>query len=168
MKIEDHTIQTLMLKDGETIPNNPRLPVILYQGALEHSPEDTEAVFNKNGWLNSWRNGVFHYHHFHSNAHEALGVIRGVARLQLGGEHGEEISVRAGDCLVLPAGTGHRRLRSSPDFLIAGAYPNGASYNTRIGKPEERAEALQEIRAVPIPNTDPVFGAEGPLLQLWK
>ncbi len=162
-----HAVHTYLFTDDGTIPNHPTLPVIIYTGALAHSPEQTESVFNRNGWLNSWTNGVFDYHHYHSNSHEVLGVIRGEATLRLGGEHGQTFTLQAGDVVVLPAGTGHRRLSASNDFRIVGAYPQGMSYNTRTGKPEEQEQSRKEIAHVPIPDTDPVYGEDGPLVQHW-
>lgn len=160
-------ISTLLLKDDGVIPNNPKLPVVVYIGAMKENPGDTESVFNGNNWRNSWVNGVFGYHHYHSNTHEVLGVISGSAVLQLGGDNGEKLGVKSGDVLVLPAGTGHKRLASSVDFSVAGAYPEGMSYNLQTGKAGERPRVLEEIAGVPLPGTDPLFGAEGPLLKIW-
>ena len=159
--------QTFFLKDDGIIPNNPKLPVILYKQAIENPVSTMENLFNKNQWLNSWTNGVFDYHHYHSNSHEALGVIKGTATLMIGGENGVEVQIQAGDVVVLPAGTGHKRLHACSDFAIVGAYPEGKEYNTKYGKMSERPEALEEISKVPVPKTDPVTGKEGPLLKEW-
>lgn len=160
-------IKTFMFHDDGVIPNNRELPVVLYPGALADSADGTEAAFNRNGWRNSWTNGVFPYHHYHSNAHEVLGVVRGSAVVRLGGERGETVELHKGDVVVLPAGTGHKRLSASDNFLIAGAYPRGMSYNVCTGAAGERPRVLEEIRRVPLPDSDPVFGVDGPLLRLW-
>ncbi len=159
--------QTFFLKDDGIIPNNPNLPVILYKQAVKKPESNMESIFNENQWLNSWTNGVFDYHHYHSNSHEVLGVIRGEATLMIGGEKGKVIQVQTGDVIVLPAGTGHKRLKASSDFSVVGAYPDGMNFNTKYGKENERPEVLVEISKVPLPKTDPVTGKEGPLMQEW-
>lgn len=159
---------TFTFEQDGLLPNNPELPAVLYPGVLSDQPDRTEQIFNNNGWLNSWVNGVFPYNHYHSNAHEVLGVVSGSASLKLGGDAGRTVQVSAGDVVVLPAGTAHKKLSASPDFRIAGAYPGGMDYNTRQATPDDFAEALPEIREVPLPDRDPVYGKDGPLLNLWK
>jgi uncharacterized protein YjlB len=166
--MNDPKIKTLYFNDDGMMPNHPNLPVIIYQGAFKNQEGQTENIFNQHNWTNSWTNGVFDYHHYHSNTHEVLGVISGLAVLQLGGEQGQRVELQAGDAAVLPAGTAHKRLSSSPDFLIVGAYPNGLDYNLYTGKEGERTKAMEEIERVPIPDTDPVFGNRGPLLENWS
>ncbi|MCQ4088021.1 cupin domain-containing protein [Saccharibacillus sp. JS10] len=160
--------QTFYFERDETIPNHPELPVLLYPKALIEKAEWSESVFNHNGWRNSWENGVFDYHHYHSNTHEVLGVTHGSVLIQLGGEHGKSFDLKAGDVIVLPAGTGHKRITASPDFRIVGAYPNGIDYNTRVVGDGKYEASLAEIDQVPLPQTDPVYGNEGPLLHYWS
>jgi len=155
-------------KDDGIIPNNPHLPVIIYPGVFKDHPLEMGSIFQVNNWRNSWVDGVFDYHHYHSNAHEVLGVRAGSAKLQLGGERGEIVEVEVGDVLVLPAGTGHKKLSGSPDFEVVGAYPNGDYYNIRTGKPEERPEVLKEIQEVELPENDPVYGNRGQVTENWK
>lgn len=155
-------------QDDGTIPNNPSLSVILYKGVFKNTPERIEKTFNNNGWTNSWTGGVFDYHHYHSNTHEVLGVRSGSATLQLGGEQGQAVEVSAGDVALLPAGTGHKKLESSRDFRIVGAYPGGIQQNLKTGKPGERPYVLEDIQNAPLPKTDPVFGDKGPAIEKWK
>ena len=155
-------------EDDGMIPNNDSLGVAIYPGAFEDNPEMIEETFNKNGWTNSWTNGVFDYHHYHSNTHEALGVRSGSAVLMLGGEDGQEIEVKTGDVAVLPAGTGHKKLSASDDFQIVGAYPGGVSPNKKVGDLDERPYVLEDIQNTPLPQKDPVYGNEGPLIEKWK
>ncbi|MVP01968.1 cupin domain-containing protein [Paenibacillus lutrae] len=161
-------IQTLLFKDEETIPNNPALPALLYKRAFEERAAEAEKIFNRNNWLNSWTGGVFDYHHYHSTAHEVLGVISGSAVIQLGGEHGQPVGLETGDVVVLPAGTGHRRLSATADFRVVGAYPDGMEADLLTGQADERPEALERIQRVPVPSSDPVYGKNGPLLLHWK
>lgn len=78
------------------------------------------------------------------------------------------LEVRRGDVLVLPAGTGHCNAGSSGDLLVVGAYPDGMAWDVRRGDPEEHDEVLENIRAVPLPSSDPVQEERGPLLELWR
>ena len=155
-------------KDDGIIPNNKSLGVAIYPAVFKDNPEEIEETFIKHGWTNSWTGDVFEYHHYHSNTHEALGVRSGSAEIQLGGEQGEIFEVKTGDIAVLPAGTGHKKISSSHDFQIVGAYPGGISPNKKVGDIEERPYVLEDIENTPLPQTDPVYGNEGPLLDEWK
>lgn len=163
--------QTIYLKDDGVIPNS-KLPLLVYRNAFSSRGFDgaswLERCFESNGWTNSWRNGVFSYHHYHSNTHEVLGVYSGSARLKMGGEQGETIVVHAGDILVIPAGVSHKNLESSPDFRVVGAYPDGSSYDLMTGMPGERPGADRNIASVPVPDTDPLTGREGGLTEAWE
>ncbi len=156
--------------DGR-FPNNHLCPLLVYPDAVRlsggPSAVPVEELFHRHKWGSSWRNGVFSYHHYHSTAHEALGVYSGSAAVQLGGEHGIVCNVNAGDVVVIPAGVAHKKLKSSGDFRVVGAYPVGQSPDMCYGKEEERPGADENIARVPRPEADPVFGGSGPLQSLW-
>jgi uncharacterized protein YjlB len=160
-------VETHFFEDDGGIPNSP-LPVLIYH-ELEAAddPAECESLFARNDWLGAWRNGIFSFHHFHSTAHEVLGIVGGSATVILGGPSGTRFEVRRGDVLVLPAGTGHCNAGSSGDLLVIGAYPDAMKWDVRLGDPAEHDEAVANIRAVPHPRTDPVEGPDGPLLELW-
>jgi uncharacterized protein YjlB len=156
-------------EDDGIFPNS-RLPLLLYQAAIAAADADAEAMealFAAGGWPPAWRSSIFTYHHYHSTAHEALGIASGTARLMLGGPQGREFDVAAGDVIVIPAGVVHRRLSSSPGFLVVGAYPPGQSWDLLRGEPGERPRADRNIAEVPMPRTDPVAGKNGPLVREW-
>jgi uncharacterized protein YjlB len=132
----------------------------------DHLASDFETRFAANGWTNSWRDGIFDYHHFHSNTHEVLGVARGEARVCFGGEQGEVLALVAGDVAILPAGTGHKCERASGDFLVVGAYPDGRDFDICRGDPAEHDQAVARIAKVPPPKKDPIFGESGVLV--WQ
>jgi uncharacterized protein YjlB len=127
-----------------------------------------EALLDAGGWPPRWRASVFTYHHYHSTAHEVLGIASGEATLMLGGPKGREFNVAKGDVIVIPAGVVHRRLRSSGDFLVVGGYPPGQDWDLLRGEPGDRPRADQNIAKVAIPKTDPVGGAKGPLIREWS
>jgi uncharacterized protein YjlB len=162
----------LEFSEADGVPNNPALPVLVYEGAIEAKGDlaaEIERVFSRNDWPPQWRNGIYDYHHYHSTAHEVLGIARGEARVMLGGPGGEEMSISAGDIVVLPAGTGHCRLSASNDFLVVGAYPSGQDWDLIRGDEPEKMEAAKgRIAEVPLPLKDPVAGEKGPLTHLWK
>jgi uncharacterized protein YjlB len=156
-------------EDDGVFPNS-RLPLLLYRSAIqprEASPEAMEALFAAGGWPPAWRSSIYTFHHYHSTAHEVLGIASGTVRLMLGGPKGREFDVSAGDVIVIPAGVVHRRLSSSPGFLVVGGYPPGRTWDLLRGESGERPQADRNIAAVPMPKTDPVAGPDGPLLAHW-
>lgn len=158
-----------MLEENGWVPNNQRLPVLFYRGAMEAEGDAAarfEKLFASNGWAPDWRDTIFDYHHYHSTAHEALGIAKGSGRLEIGGPGGREIAVTAGDALVLPVGTGHRRIEASEDFLVIGAYPEGQDWDMCCEAPSE--EAGRRIREFPVPDQDPVEGGGGTLSESWR
>jgi uncharacterized protein YjlB len=163
-------VETLRLVDDGVFPNND-LPVLIYRGTIAPDPNDPAATiderFQRNGWTGTWRNGIFDVHHYHATAHEALGCARGWVRVLLGGPHGEEVDMYAGDVALLPAGTAHRNLGHSDDYLIVGAYPLGQSPDMCYGTPADHDAAKRSIIKVPLPETDPVHGEDGPLPRQW-
>lgn len=153
--------------DDGTIPNN-RFPLLVYRDAVPADPAAIEARFAANNWPPAWRNGVYPFHHFHSTAHEVLGVARGTVSVLFGGPSGQVLTVKAGDVVVIPAGVAHCNQGQSDDLLIVGAYPdNGPDPDLRRGRAGEHEEAVRAILAVPMPPADPVTGDDGALRRLW-
>jgi uncharacterized protein YjlB len=160
-----------VLADDGTFPNSS-LPLVVFRGAFALASEDParmmERAFSANGWGGGWRNGIYGFHHYHSSAHEVLGVYQGSARVQLGGERGIVVGIAVGDVVIIPAGVAHRNLGASLDFAVVGAYPDGQRVDMNYGKAGERPGADKRIAKVALPRKDPVHGAAGPLLTLWR
>jgi uncharacterized protein YjlB len=164
--------QTFSFRDDGETPNNLHLPLLHYRSAVRLVTEfDAAAIFEvlfaAHGWKQSWRNGMYDFNHFHTRTHEVLGIARGSVVARFGGKKGRKIRLKAGDVVAIPAGTGHYRLSQSADLLIVGAYPAGGKYDEP--KPEEApANTRTLIARVARPAKDPVYGAKGPMLRLWK
>nr|WP_298096303.1 cupin [uncultured Shinella sp.] len=162
--------ETIFFPASEWVPNHPFLPVLVYRAVIPVEKKDRatifEQLFHDAGWQGLWRNGVFSYQHYHVGAHEVLGIAEGNAELLIGGPGGKALQVQAGDCLVLPAGTGHKRNAASDDFLVVGGYPPGqyADIETAAATPGE----LKVIANLPVPKSDPLYGASGPLVSIWR
>ena len=164
------TLRQLRFQDDGATPNS-LLPVLRYYLQPRPGSDATvafEALFSRHQWIPLWRAGIFDYHHYHSTAHEALAVVRGQARVTLGGQAGQTLSIGTGDVLVLPAGTGHRCVECSRDFLVVGAYPRGQEhYDIQRPSSASHAGAKARIAQVALPEADPVAGEDGPLMRVW-
>jgi uncharacterized protein YjlB len=165
--------ETFKFEDDGAIPNNPHLALVLYRDAIDlkgcAEPEAlVEQAFRRHGWGDVWRNGISRYVHYHSRIHEVMGIARGRAWVRFGGKSGREIELCAGDVVVLPAGTGHQGLWSSPDLIVIGAYPPNGRYDMCRGSKAEHARSHFVIPHVPLPPSDPVRGKNGPLMKLWR
>lgn len=165
----DAPLQTLLLQRNGWVPNNPRLPVLIYIKAIAVEDGDPaaliEEIFNANGWPPQWRDGVYDYHHYHTQGHEVLGIASGCARVMLGGPEGRILEISAGDVLLLPAGTGHCNLGCSDDFLVVGAYPPGQ--HADICREAPSPEQLRNIQQLPFPKQDPVQGQLDAVRRYW-
>jgi uncharacterized protein YjlB len=173
---KDPVIISRVFTDDGTFPNS-RLPVIIYKNALTfhhdsntdgHAASILEDLFKKNNWSNSWRNGIYDYHHYHSITHEVLGVYEGNTEVELGGARGIIFTAERGDVIIIPAGVVHRNVTPSSHFKCVGAYPGGSDYDIKKGDPEDRPEADKNIKKVALPGSDPVYGNNGLLMKAWK
>jgi uncharacterized protein YjlB len=163
-------IEPHVLDDDGLVPNNPRMPLLVYRGAFDTSgltgaEAAIEAHFASHGWRNAWVNGIYDFHHYHATAHEVLGIARGHAEVQFGGPSGPVVRVTAGDAVMIPAGVAHCRKSCSSDFSVVGAYPGGADWDLKKATPQDREQALKELPRVGAPATDPVLGSDGPAAQ---
>ena len=158
-----------LLAPSGPIPNHPRWPLLFYEKVLElPTPEQFEDLFTRNRWPAAWRNGVFPFHHYHSNGHEALGVYSGEVTVQFGGEGGVAVTAKPGDVIVLPAGTGHKKLASKGSLGVVGAYPEGQHPDTCMPPFARAAKNAAVVAKVPLPACDPVHGPGGPLFTHWR
>jgi uncharacterized protein YjlB len=170
--IRQRKAHAFRFRDDGIIPNHPRWPLIVYRSVVRFPASlDPAAVledlFENNGWGNSWRDGIYDYVHYHSRIHEVLGIAGGAGKVQFGGKRGRTLRLKAGDVVVLPAGTGHQCLWASQDFLVIGAYPPSGHYDVCTSS-KDHERALRTIPKVARPGKDPIFGNRGPMIKAWK
>lgn len=169
--IQEENISSFYLHDAGKFPNNS-LPLLIYRQAwtlpLEDAAELIENHFENNLWGNTWRDGVFDYHHYHSTAHEVLAIFRGHATLIFGGDEGTVQAVTKGDLIFIPAGVAHKQLEASQDFCCVGAYPKGQDFDMNYGKTGERPATDENIKKVPLPEQDALTGTKWPLMNYWR
>ena len=107
--------------------------------------------------------------HFHSTSHELLCISTGSARLCFGHEDNPSNitpTVSAGDVIVVPAGVAHRLLEDiEGGFEMVGSYPKKMSWDMCYGKKGEEKK-IKEIEKLGWWKRDPVFGDEGPALEV--
>jgi uncharacterized protein YjlB len=116
----------------------------------------------------AWVYPMYKQHHYHSTTHEVLVVANGSARLFFGGEgnpKGIRQVVAKGDVMILPAGTGHAMEEDLGGFSMVGSYPTGAD-NWDHCTGNEGKEAEDRIRALKWFKQDPIYGQEGPVLDI--
>lgn len=165
-------VEAFILTDDGVFPNNRTLPLLIYKKALNLDAPDltaqVQALFAENHWSGSWIDGIFDYHHYHSTAHEVLAICGGQAEVRFGGEHGITQTLSAGDVVVIPAGVAHKSLSAGSDFVVIGAYPQGQNYDMCHGRHGERPDTDKRIVSVPMPEADPLYGPDGPLMEHWS
>ncbi|GME33277.1 uncharacterized protein K452DRAFT_234076 [Neofusicoccum parvum] len=162
------------VKPTPHVPNS-RLPILVYRDALKDtSPENILATIEPNGWLKGGQWKAYYVAHFHSNAHECYGVIKGSNVYLLGKsdidpdvdekgqEYGLKLFVQKGDVFVFPAGIAHASFEDKDDYEFVGLYPDGplvdgTRYDMNYAKagPEETKKLAEASAQVPIPHSDP-------------
>lgn len=162
-----------MNTEEHAFPGITEFPLIVYRGAVktdgDTAPDECLKRFARNGWSGGWTDGIYRFHHFHATTHEALGIVSGHARVRFGGKSGPVVTVEAGDAVVIPAGVSHCNEGASDDLVVVGAYPGGRAPDMERRGSDEMTEGLRKrIHAVPMPEADPVFGKDGPLIKSWR
>ncbi len=169
-KVQSVQPEKMVFSDDGIIPNS-KLPLLLYRNVFSarHAAGASwlEKKFASNNWTNSWRNGIYSFHHYHSSSHEVLGLYSGTTLVHLGGEQGEIVTLNAGDIVIIPAGVGHKNL-GSDNLGVVGAYPEGRSWDLNRGLEGERPAADRNIETLPVPDTDPLLGKNAGLVRIWK
>jgi uncharacterized protein YjlB len=161
---------------GDGLVPNSKFPAVQYSQAIDFSGMTAEEAMrelkelaDENDWYADWVGSVYRRTHYHSTAHECLVVFKGRAQLRVGGTRfGELLILTEGDALFIPAGMGHQRVTSSEDFTVFGLYPLGQKWDLKWNWEKEYAPSRRRLPKVFLPEKDPIFGNESPLLKYWK
>ncbi|WP_131783376.1 cupin domain-containing protein [Legionella gresilensis] len=169
-KQPEEIIHDLILAQND-FPNNAQYPLLIYKQVFKfanQSPEEIQHYLKQNHWINSWVDSIYSYHHYHSNTHEALVIIAGDCKVQIGGDSGNIYNIAKGDVIIFPAGVSHKNISASPDFKCIGSYPNDVDYDVNYGRADEHPRVDMNIKKVGLPKADPVFGNDGLIFNYWK
>ena len=169
LRVTKHLIPAHGLIPNTSIQNKP---MMIYHAAFNSKPPASaieEHLSSIGAVQPQWRYTMYSTSHFHSTSHEVLGIASGEARLCFGHERNpkrvEEV-VKAGDVVVLPAGVAHRLLEDlAGGFQMVGSYPKGCNWDMCYGNKgeEEKIESIKELRWF---QKDPIYGHEGPALEV--
>lgn len=169
-------VELLTFHDNGAVPNS-HLPVVYFRALgdfLDKDPDslrqDIELRVRENNWYVDWfdTDAVFRYTHYHSTAHEMLVVLNGVATLHIGGLGGKDLPLKAGDAVVIPAGVAHQRISGDKDFMVAGLYPSGQTWDLLRQTKADYEAAKKNLPHVSLPTADPFWGSDGPLMNFWR
>ncbi len=159
-----------LLESAGWCPNNPGCPLLVYRQVLSEGDHRLAArfehMFEQHGWAPAWRYTIYDFPHFHSTTHEVIAVFQGSATVQFGDTAGSAFELEAGDVVLIPAGVSHQRLDGTDDFQCVGAYPAGCRPD-QVRKDGRGASVAGDVRRVPVPESDPVAGADGPMHAEW-
>jgi uncharacterized protein YjlB len=152
----------IFLEPDDWIPNSSRFPVLIYRNVVDYKLPEVGAalmqIFERNGWRCGPGGNILREYHYHSAAHEVIGIASGAAILGIGGPHSIRVAVDATDVLVLPAGTGHCRLADNANFSVVVANPPSQKPDTC--RTMASFGMVETIDALSYPDRDPVFGAD--------
>lgn len=170
--LKDLRISKYQIPAFNGIPNTSiqGKPLLIYHSAFNADVSEIESHLKSVGVVTpQWRYTMYSTTHFHSNTHEVLSVFSGRANLCFGGEANPErveTTAEKGDVMVVPAGVGHRLLEDlDGGFQMVGAYPKGKSWDMCYGGEEDKTK-FKNIEGLEWFEKDPVYGHEGPVLDL--
>ncbi|GAB7343370.1 hypothetical protein MBLNU457_1410t1 [Dothideomycetes sp. NU457] len=169
--------EVYFLKPTTHVPNS-FLPVLIYRHVLPEPLSEATAIeyLEKNQWSHGGTFKHFPQHHFHTVTHECYAIFKGSTRYLFGkGPLDEDVKGIEVD-LYAAASSSYSLTHPHPYPL-----PHQAVYPLTVAKDSphwdnnfckasetETAQKAIDAHAVPIPDYDPVYGLDGPLVQLWR
>jgi len=145
------------------VPNSP-LPVVLIRSALTPNVSAKgrrfREAFRRRGWTGIWADTVYDYTHFHSNAHEVLGIAKGKVTVFWEAPKADDSGSRLAICSGFLPAWDIAGFGEATGLKVIGAYPPGQSHFTM----KRKGRAVPRVR---LPDTDPFYGPAGPLTRCW-
>jgi uncharacterized protein YjlB len=160
-------VESFQLKPNDGTPNS-WLPLLLVRGAVGATESEATTLLERNGWVGTWIYTIYPFWHFHTKGHEVLIGVAGSALIGFGSVDGIEVEMKPGDLALIPAGVGHKRIRGDDGFQVAGGYPVGQSGNIVRPGELELHEVEQALSLLSLPESDPLTGESGGLLDHWR
>ncbi|CZT23541.1 uncharacterized protein RCC_09255 [Ramularia collo-cygni] len=155
-----------------SIPNTSiqHKPLLLYKSLFPDntSASQIESHLSSIGVVQpQWRYTMYDFSHFHSTSHEVLGISHGRARLCFGHEDNPDRVVEEvckGDVIVIPAGVSHCLLEDlEGGFQMVGCYPKGYNWDVCEAGDDRKVQMIESLEWF---EKDPVYGNEGPVLEV--
>ncbi|KAH8592981.1 hypothetical protein B0O99DRAFT_516597, partial [Bisporella sp. PMI_857] len=168
LQVSRHQIPNHGLIPNTFIQNKP---LLIYRSCIPVSASTSSIELHLKAVgaaISQWRYTMYRTAHFRSTTREVLRISNGNAKLYFGGERNQdrvEVEVKKGDVVIVLAGVGHRLLDDfESGFEMVGSYPKGRHWDMYYGK--EGEEKVQSIEKLEWFEKDPVYGDEGPALQI--
>lgn len=170
LRVSRKLIPAYKLTPNTSIQNKP---LFIYHSAFPSKEVSASAlesyVKGIGAVVPQWRYTMYSTSHFHSTSHEVLCIASGRAMLCFGHEDNPDTvqqELSKGDVVVIPAGVAHRLLEDlEGGFSMVGCYPPGKQWDMCYGKQGEEKQ-VSSIKDLGWFDKDPIYGEEGPVLNL--
>ena len=163
--------EQLNFKDDGIFPNSP-LPLLFYRDAIRAGAKDPASIFEQSfaGMIGPTRGETVFipFPIITARRMKCWVFILALPLSRLGGEHGKNVEVHAGDVIVIPAGVAHQNVGASNDFGVVGVYAGGRQWGFASGCPGRAPQSRSQYCGFGNAGERSIYGVAGPLREIWK